>query len=109
LQAANAGIQQSTGTNTWTTTDKMQNGEGTPGTSFTIAPDNTRRFSDLVNGNNSNNSNNSGNSFTELGSRLEDMKKVELKTPTIEDLARSVARYGRDKSATPFKLNKYKK
>jgi hypothetical protein len=58
LQAANAGIQQSTGTNTWTTTDKMQNGEGTPGTSFTIAPDNTRRFSDLVNGNNSNNSNN---------------------------------------------------
>jgi hypothetical protein len=108
-QAANAGIQQSTGTNTWTTTDKMQNGEGTPGTSFTIAPENTRRFSDLVKGNNSNNSSNSGSSFAELGSRLKDMQEFKLETPTIEDLTRSATRYGRDKSSTPFKLNKYKK
>ena len=96
-QAANAGIQQSTGTNTWTTTDKMQNGEGTPGTSFTIAPENTRRFSDLVKGNNSNNSSNSGSSFAELGSRLKDMQEFKLETPTIEDLTRSATRYGRDK------------
>jgi len=107
-QAANAGIQQSTGTNTWTTTDKMQNGEGTPGTSFTIAPDNTRRLSDLINGNNSNNS---GNSFAELGSRLEDMKEFKLETPTVEGLAKKASglNYGRNKTATPFKLKKYKK
>ena len=108
-QALNAGIQQSTGTNTWTTTDKMQNGKGTEGSDFTIAPEGTRKFSDLVNGNNSSNSSNSGTSFAELGDRLEDMKKIEIKAPTVEDLARSAARYGRDKSATPFKLNKYKK
>ena len=108
-QALNAGTQQSTGTNTWTTTDKMQNGKGTEGSDFTIAPEGTRKFSDLVNGNNSSNSSNSGTSFAELGDRLEDMKKIEIKAPTVEDLARSAARYGRDKSATPFKLNKYKK
>jgi hypothetical protein len=107
-QSENAGIQQSTGTNTWTTTDKMQNGEGTPGTSFTIAPDNTRRLSDLINGNNSNNS---GNSFAELGSRLEDMKEFKLETPTVEGLAKKASglNYGRNKTATPFKLKKYKK
>jgi hypothetical protein len=126
-QSENAGIQQSTGTNTWTTTDKMQNGEGTPGTSFTIAPDNTRKLSDLINGNNSNNS---GNSFAELGSRIEDLKKFKLETPTVESLSKkasgsdtveingfggpvtidkSTLKYGRNKTATPFKLKKYKK
>ena len=86
----------------------MQNGEGTPGTSFTIAPDNTRRLSDLINGNNSNNS---GNSFAELGSRLEDMKEFKLETPTVEGLAKKASglNYGRNKTATPFKLKKYKK
>ena len=108
-QSLNAGTQQSTGTNTWTTTDKMQDGKGTKGKNFTVAPEGTRRFSDLVNGNNSSDSSSSGTSFAELGSRLEDMKKFKLEAPTIEDLTRSATRYGRDKSATPFKLNKYKK
>ena len=107
-QALNAGTQQSTGTNTWTTTDKMQDGKGTDGKSFTIAPEGTRKFSDLTNGNDSSES---GSSFAELGSRLEDMKKFKLETPTVEGLAKkaSTLKYGRNKSATPFKLNKYKK
>ena len=110
-QSLNAGTQQSTGTNTWTTTDKMQDGKGTKGKNFTVAPEGTRRFSDLVNGNNSSDSSSSGTSFAELGSRLEDMKKFKLETPTVEGLAKiaSGLNYGRNKSATPFKLNKYKK
>ena len=110
-QSLNAGTQQSTGTNTWTTTDKMQDGKGTKGKNFTVAPEGTRRFSDLVNGNNSSESSNSGTSFAELGSKLEDMKKFKLETPTVEGLAKKASglNYGRNKSATPFKLNKYKK
>ena len=110
-QSLNAGTQQSTGTNTWTTTDKMQDGKGTKGKNFTVAPEGTRRFSDLVNGNNSSDSSSSGTSFAELGSRLEDMKKFKLETPTVEGLAKKASglNYGRNKSATPFKLNKYKK
>ena len=110
-QSLNAGTQQSTGTNTWTTTDKMQDGKGTKGKNFTVAPEGTRRFSDLVNGNNSSDSSSSGTSFAELGSRLEDMKKFKLETPTVEGLSKiaSGLNYGRNKSATPFKLNKYKK
>ena len=105
-QARNATMQQNQGVNTFRSAKQIKDNKGNPGSDFTVAPEGTRSFSDLVNGDKSSEP---ASTFAELGSRLEDMKKFKLETPTIEDLTRSATRYGRDKSATPFKLNKYKK
>ena len=107
-QARNATMQQNQGVNTFRSAKQIKDNEGTPGSDFTIAPENTRKFSDLVNGDKSSES---ASTFAELGSRLEDMKKFKLETPTVEGLSKiaSGLNYGRNKSATPFKLNKYKK
>ena len=125
-QAKNATLQQSQGVNTFRSAKQIKDGKGTEGSDFTVAPDGTRSFSDLVNGDKSN----KPSTFAELGSRIEDLKKFKLETPTVESLSKrasgsdtveingfggpvtidkSTLKYGRNKTATPFKLKKYKK
>ena len=125
-QAKNATLQQSQGVNTFRSAKQIKDGKGTEGSDFTVAPEGTRSFNDLVNGDKSN----KPSTFAELGSRIEDLKKFKLETPTVESLSKrasgsdtveingfggpvtidkSTLKYGRSKSATPFKLKKYKK
>ena len=125
-QAKNATLQQSQGVNTFRSAKQIKDGKGTEGSDFTVAPEGTRSFNDLVNGDKSN----KPSTFAELGSRIEDLKKFKLETPTVESLSKrasgsdtveingfggpvtidkSTLKYGRNKTATPFKLKKYKK
>jgi hypothetical protein len=125
-QAKNATLQQNQGVNTFRSAKQIKDGKGTEGSDFTVAPEGTRSFNDLVNGDKSN----KPSTFAELGSRIEDLKKFKLETPTVESLSKrasgsdtveingfggpvtidkSTLKYGRNKTATPFKLKKYKK
>jgi hypothetical protein len=125
-QAKNATLQQSQGVNTFRSAKQIKDGKGTEGSDFTVAPEGTRSFNDLVNGDKSN----KPSTFAELGSRIQDLKEFKLETPTVESLSKkasgsdtveingfggpvtidkSTLKYGRSKSATPFKLKKYKK
>ena len=133
-QAKNATLQQSQGVNTFRSAKQIKDGKGTEGSDFTVAPEGTRSFNDLVNGDKSN----KPSTFAELGSRIQDLKEFKLETPTVKGLSKkasgltnnnktnsdtveingfggpvtidkSTLKYGRSKSATPFKLKKYKK
>jgi hypothetical protein len=108
-QSENANKQASQGVNTFRSNKQVEDGTGTEGTSFTIAPDGTKRLSDLT-GKLLTGKGEKGNEFSGMKERLEKLKDFKLNgfngPITINP---SSIRYGRSKTATPFKLNKYKK
>jgi len=94
-QSENANKQAAQNVNRFASDKQIEDGTGTEGTSFTIAPNGTKKLSSLTGSQSSNT-----NPFSGMQERLQQLKDFKLKTPLT---------YGRSKTATPFKLNKYKK
>tara|TARA_R110001599_G_scaffold145097_1_gene327266 strand:+ start:1217 stop:2128 length:912 start_codon:yes stop_codon:yes gene_type:complete len=94
--AGNANDQLTQGRNAWRSGEKIdyrkKMSSGTDGQDFTIAPDGTKKLSSLTNNKKTNSDTIEINGFG---------------GPVTID--KSTLKYGRSKSATPFKLNKYKK
>ena len=95
----NSNDQLTQGRNAWRSGEKVgyrkEMSKGTEGQDFTIAPEGTKKLSSLTGSQSTN-----ANPFSGMQERLQELKDFKLTTPT---------KYGRSKSATPFKLNKYKK
>ena len=91
-QSENANKQAAQGVNRFASSKQIEDGTGTEGTSFTIAPDGTKKISSLTNNKKTNSDTIEINGFG---------------GPVTID--KSTLKYGRSKTATPFKLNKYKK
>ena len=103
-QSINAGKQASQGVNRFASDKQIKDGTGTEGTNFTIAPDGTKRLSDLTG------KGKEANPFGGMEERLEKLKDFKLNgfngPITINP---SSNKYGRSKTATPFKQKKYNK
>ena len=91
-QSENANKQAAQGVNRFASSKQIEDGTGTEGQDFTIAPDGTKKLSSLTNNKKTNSDTIEINGFG---------------GPVTID--KSILKYGRSKSATPFKLNKYKK
>lgn len=106
--ASNSNDQLTQGRNAWRSGEKIdyrkEMNKGTDGQDFTIAPDGTKKLSDLAG------KGKKANQFSGFEERLEKLKDFKINgingPITINP---SSIKYGKSRSATPFKLNKYKK